>query len=184
MKYDAYINVEICNSTHVVSYLYKYVFKSSNYVDMSIEITSTINQSLHRVNNEFAYRNNNDQFIDEIKIYHDARWIDFYEIAWRIFELKTKKIKSSIDRLQVHKKNQQRVLINFESGLIVESFQNNEKFRRTTLIEYFKMNRRAQNAKKRDEPSLFEHDDITKDLKEYYYHDIFIYFVWNKQKKI
>ena len=43
MKYDAYINVEICNSTHIMSYLYKYVFKNSNYVDMSIEIILIIN---------------------------------------------------------------------------------------------------------------------------------------------
>ena len=77
----------------------------------------------------------------------------------------------------MYEKNQQRVLINFEDDLIVESFQNNEKFRRITLIEYFKMNRRAQNIEKKDELFFFEHDDITKDFREYSYHDIFIYFV-------
>ena len=91
--------------------------------------------------------------------------------------MKTREIKSSIDRLQIYKKNQQRVLINLESNLTVEFFQNNEKLRRTTLTEYFKINRRAQNAKKKDKSLLFEHNDITKNFKKYYYHDIFIYFV-------
>ena len=77
----------------------------------------------------------------------------------------------------MHKKNQQRVLINSESNLTTEFLQNNEKLRRITLIEYFKINRRAQNAKKKDKPPLFEYNDITKNLKEYYYHDISIYFV-------
>ena len=73
LKYDAHINVEICTSIKFVTYLYKYIFKDSNHVDVSMTIITIVNEFVRQVNHETIYRNDNDQFIDEIKIYHDVR---------------------------------------------------------------------------------------------------------------
>ena len=73
LKYETHINVEICTSIKLVTYLYKYVFKRSNHVDVSIEMTSIVNESMRRVNYERAHRNDIIEFVDEIKIYHDVK---------------------------------------------------------------------------------------------------------------
>ena len=36
-------------------------------------IITIVNEFVRQVNHETIYRNDNDQFIDEIKIYHDVR---------------------------------------------------------------------------------------------------------------
>ena len=184
LKYETHINVEICTSIKFVTYLYKYVFKKSNHVDVSIEITLIVNESMRRINHERAHRNDIVEFVDEIKIYHDVKWMSFCEIAWRILELKIEKIKLSINRFQIHLKNQQRLLINSNDSIIVEIFQINEKFRQITLIEYFKMNKRAQQMKKQNNFSFYEHNIVVRDLKNYFYHDILEHFVWDKREKI
>ena len=73
LKYEAHVNVEICTSIKLVTYLYKYVFKKSNHVNVSIKMTSIVNESIHRVNHESTHRNDIVEFVDEIKIYHDAK---------------------------------------------------------------------------------------------------------------
>ena len=73
LKYEVHINVEICTSIKLVTYLYKYVFKRSNHVDVSIEMISIVNESMRRVNHERTHRNDIVEFVDEIKIYHDAK---------------------------------------------------------------------------------------------------------------
>src|SRR5437764_7768064 len=61
-KYDCHINVEICSSIRSVKYLYKYVYKGSDRVIISIE-------------------NSN----DEITNYINARYVSASEACWRLF---------------------------------------------------------------------------------------------------
>src|SRR5436305_4861474 len=62
-KYDCHINVEVCSSICSVKYLYKYVYKGSDHVIISIE-------------------NSND---DEITNYINARYVSASEACWRLF---------------------------------------------------------------------------------------------------
>ena len=110
--------------------------------------------------------------------------MSFCEIAWKILKLRIEKFKLSINRFQIHLKNQQRLLINLNDSIIVETFQINEKFRQITLIEYFKMNKRAQQTKKQNNFSFYEHNVVVKNFKNYFYHDILEHFVWDKREKI
>ena len=111
-KYETHINVEICINAKLVKYLYKYIFKKNDYVDVFFNITT------RRINELRANRQDNEKFVDEIKIFHDARWIEFCETAWRIFDLSFDKIKFAIIRFQLHLKNRNRIVINFNDKKI------------------------------------------------------------------
>ena len=152
LKYGAHVNVEVCTSAKSVAYLYKYVFKGSDHADVSIEVTPAVNEPVRRVNHEPAHRNDIAETVDEVKVYHDARWVGSCEAAWRILGLKTGEIKPPVGRLQVHLKDLQRLLIDPAGPITAETLQTSEKFRQTTLTEYFKMNRRAQQAEEQGNP--------------------------------
>ena len=62
LKFNVYINVEICTSIKFIVYLYKYVFKNSNFVNVEIIITKKINR--------FVHANNSISIVDECITYH------------------------------------------------------------------------------------------------------------------
>jgi len=62
-KYNAHINVEICNSLLAIKYLYKYVYKGHD------RATVTFSQNINRANNQTTSPN---EILDEIKMYLDA----------------------------------------------------------------------------------------------------------------
>ena len=88
-----------------------------------------------------------------------------------------KKIKFSVVRLQIHLKNQQRILFDFIDAVTTSQSQNNEKFRQIILTEYFKMNRRVQDVENVDLSSSYEHLNLNKNFKQYTYSDISKHFV-------
>lgn len=183
LKYEAHINVEACTSAKPVSYLYKYIFKGSDHADISVEVTTAVNEPVRRVNHEPVHCNDNDRAVDEVKIYHDARWVGSCEAAWRIMGLKTGEIKPPVGRLQVHLEHQQRILIDPEGAMDLETLQNNEKLRQTTLTEYFKVNKLAKEAAEEGRPPPFEEDGIVAHPRRHLYHDIPTYFTWNRKLK-
>ena len=88
-----------------------------------------------------------------------------------------KKIKSSVARLQIYVKNQQQILFDFNVDITSFQLQNNEKFRQTTLTEYFKMNRIVKDVENANLSLSYEHLNINKNYKNYIYQNIFKYFV-------
>ena len=75
-KYNAHINIEICNSILAIKYLYKYVYKDHD------RATVTLSQA----NNN--HLSGEAEPIDEIKMYLDARYVSASESIWRIFHYK------------------------------------------------------------------------------------------------
>ncbi len=63
IKYDAHINVEVCNNIHAVKYLFKYVYKGHDCATVEIS----------RQNDNATERNVVDT--DEIKKYFDCRYV-------------------------------------------------------------------------------------------------------------
>ena len=175
-KYQTHLNVEICTSIKSMTYLYKYVFKDFDHVNVSSIL-------IRKINDERAHRNDNREIVNEIQIYHDVRWVDFCETIWRIFQLLMKEIKFSVARLQIHLKNQQRILFDFIDDVTMFQLQNNEKLRQIILIEYFKMNRRVQDVENVDLSSSYEHLNLSKDFRHYTYSDISKHFVWKTREK-
>ncbi|XP_074304947.1 uncharacterized protein LOC141639801 [Silene latifolia] len=86
LKYRAHINVEWCNQSKAIKYLFKYINKGSDRVTM-----------------QSSYRRRNDQFpeqVDEIKRYYDCRYLSACEAVWRIFAFDIHYRTPAVERLQ------------------------------------------------------------------------------------
>ena len=101
-KYNAHINVEICNSILAIKYLYKYVYKGHDRATVTL---SQINNHPISVASET---------IDEIKMYLDARYVSASESIWRIFHYRLHNHTSNVQRLAIHLPDQQS--ITFQDG--------------------------------------------------------------------
>ncbi|GAU38772.1 hypothetical protein TSUD_279250 [Trifolium subterraneum] len=92
LKYNAHINVEWCNQSRSIKYLFKYVNKGHDRVTIG-----------------FYTGANHDRF-DEIKMYYDCRYLSACETAWRIFAFDINYRVPSVDRLTFHLENEQCVI--------------------------------------------------------------------------
>jgi hypothetical protein len=92
-KYSAHINVEWCNKTNMIKYLFKYINKGNDRVKVYFEITArTSNAS---PGPEMAPPN-------EIQEYIDARYLSVCEAIWHLLEIDIHYRTPSIERLHVH----------------------------------------------------------------------------------
>ncbi|XP_057450048.1 uncharacterized protein LOC130741224 isoform X4 [Lotus japonicus] len=71
MKYQAHINIEYCNKSNCIKYLFKYINKGVDRVTMSMSVTQSSNEET--------------TVVDEIKQYHDCRYLSPCEAVWRTF---------------------------------------------------------------------------------------------------
>jgi len=73
-KYDAHINIEVCNNIRAIKYLFKYIYKGHDCAIIEIS---------HQSDNAIK---GNVVKIDEIKKYLDYHCVSALEAAWRIFK--------------------------------------------------------------------------------------------------
>jgi hypothetical protein len=73
-KYDAHINVKVCNKIRAVKYLFKYVYKGHDRATVEIS---------HQSDNATE---GNVVEVDEIKKYLDCRYVSASEATWHIFK--------------------------------------------------------------------------------------------------
>ncbi|XP_057444727.1 uncharacterized protein LOC130736971 [Lotus japonicus] len=111
MKYQAHINIEYCNKSNSIKYLFKYVHKGVDRVTMSMS----------------AGKNNHDQKaeVDEIKQYFDCRYLSPCEAAWRIFKFEIHHKWPHVQKLTYHLPRKQVVLFK-ENQSIEEVLKKNE----------------------------------------------------------
>ncbi|XP_019149843.1 PREDICTED: uncharacterized protein LOC109146643 [Ipomoea nil] len=93
MKYKAHINVEWCNQSRSIKYLFKYVNKGNDRVTAEF-YNSGVEESTGKI-------------VDEIKMYYDYRYISPPEAAWRIFGFDIQFRNPSVERLSFHLPNEQ-----------------------------------------------------------------------------
>ncbi|XP_050875738.1 uncharacterized protein LOC127079401 [Lathyrus oleraceus] len=86
MKYEAHINMEWCNQSTSIKYLFKYVNKGFDRIPVVIVPNNT----------------GQDGNIDEIKQYLDCRYVSPSEAYWRIFSYSIHGRKPVVDRLYFH----------------------------------------------------------------------------------
>jgi hypothetical protein len=92
-KYDAHINVEVCNNIRAVKYLFKYVYKGHDRATVQIS----------RQSNNATEGNVVD--IDEIKKYLDCRYVSASETMWHIFKFDMHERFPTVECLQYHLPN-------------------------------------------------------------------------------
>ncbi|XP_074298193.1 uncharacterized protein LOC141629017 [Silene latifolia] len=96
LKYRAHINVEWCNQSRFIKYLFKYINKGSDRVTMQSSYT--------RRNEEDPGR------FDEIKRFYDCRYLSACEAAWRIFGFDIHYRTPAVERLQYHLPDEQPIV--------------------------------------------------------------------------
>jgi hypothetical protein len=89
VKYQAHINVEWCNKSRSIKYLFKYIHKGDDKAMAKL----------------IATQNN-----DEIQMYLDARYLSAGEASWRILGFELQHREPSVQRLQFHLQNEQVVV--------------------------------------------------------------------------
>jgi hypothetical protein len=125
-KYDAHINVEVCNNIRVVKYLFKYVYKGHDRATIEISCQS-----------DNATEGNVVE-ADEIKKYFDYHYVSGSEATWHIFKFDMHERFPPVERLQYHLPNQQMVL--FDDDDNVQEMVARPTISKMMLMEWFKTN--------------------------------------------
>ncbi|XP_075103803.1 uncharacterized protein LOC107767153 [Nicotiana tabacum] len=94
-KYGAHINVEWCNQSRSIKYLFKYINKGND------RVTAVFSQSVQEEDSSN---------IDKINMYYDCRYISPCEAAWRIFKFPIHHKEPPVERLSFHLPNEQNVI--------------------------------------------------------------------------
>jgi hypothetical protein len=134
-KYDAHINIKVCNNIRVVKYLFKYVYKRHDRATVEIS---------HQSDNATE---GNVVEVDEIKKYLECCYVSASKAAWRIFKLNMHEQFPTVEHLQYHLPNQQMVL--FDDDDDVQEVATQSAISRTMLIEWFKTNQESEVARSR-----------------------------------
>jgi len=122
LKYGAHINLEACMSIKSVKYLYKYVYKGYDCIQLEFE---------EKVDH------------NEIHTFVDARIVSAPETAWRLFEFPMHHQSHTIVWLAVHLPDQQKIYFQHgeeELGVHKASCQD------THLTAWFKLNQSDPDA--------------------------------------
>ena len=144
-KYNCHINVEICTSVRAVKYLYKYVYKG--YDKAHVRVTRA---GRHEADGE------QDQNVDEIQRYIDARYVSMSEgvscitsfdythadacpAVWRLLAFSMNGMRPAVTRLALHEP--ENALFFFDDGDDAAELARRGQ-PRTTLTEFFAFNRR------------------------------------------
>lgn len=120
MKYQAHINIEVCNKSNCIKYLFKYVNKGPDRVTVSL--------SAH-----------GEDDVDEIKQYYDCRYLSPCESVWRIFAFDIHHRWPPVQRLNFHLPKQQNIVFNDYESLDNVVHRNMEK--KTIFLAWMDANR-------------------------------------------
>ncbi|XP_035844154.1 uncharacterized protein LOC110932497 [Helianthus annuus] len=138
-KYQCHINVEWCNQTGSIKYLFKYINKGPDRVIASVyESTSTTNvnpQNKEMTNNENL---SNETEVDEVKAYFDCRYISACEAAWRIFKFDIHYRHPSVEILPFHCEDGQAIVYDDNSNLC--DVVSNPTVKKSMFTEWMKCN--------------------------------------------
>ena len=92
VKYQAHINVEVCNRSLSIKYLFKYINKGDDQATILIEN-------------------------DEIKRYLECTYITGNDACWRIFQFEMHFRDPCVERLPFHLENEQQVIFSDSTDL-------------------------------------------------------------------
>ncbi|XP_057426443.1 uncharacterized protein LOC130719859 [Lotus japonicus] len=135
MRYQAHINVEYCNKSNAIKYLFKYINKGADRAMLEISQKDNYAQAKEPV--------------DEVKQYYDCRYLSSCEAAWRTFGFTIHKRWPSVQKLNFHLPNEYLVYYNDDedvgdvleksgtkSTMFMAWFAANEKYREGQDLTY------------------------------------------------
>ncbi|KAM0915483.1 hypothetical protein ACQ4PT_010818 [Festuca glaucescens] len=131
-KFQAHINVEWCNKTKLLKYLFKYLAKGH---DMARARFHSMYQS---TGSESIGRNEIDEYVK-------CRYLSACEACWRMFAFDIHVRAPSVERLVVHLENMNRIIYSQDDNL-ADVVRNPSKYK-TMLTEWFVANQRYTDAR-------------------------------------
>ncbi|XP_045797724.1 uncharacterized protein LOC123891897 [Trifolium pratense] len=140
MKYQAHVNIEICNKSNCIKYLFKYITKG---VD---RVTATL-------------QSGGEDCVDEIQQFYDCRYLSPSESIWRIFSFDIHNRWPSVQRLSFHLFREQRVTFNDNSKLKNVLRKNQQK--NTMFLAWMEANKKypfGRSLSYIQYPSMFTYD--------------------------
>ncbi|XP_071704021.1 uncharacterized protein [Rutidosis leptorrhynchoides] len=154
LKYNAHINVEWCNRSRAIKYLFKYLNKGPDRAIIVIQenLTPIENSSVEKVTE-----------VDEIQNYLDCRYLSPCEAVWRMFSFDIHFSQPSVIKLSYHLPNQQAITVHDSENL--PALLHRESIKETMFTQWFELNNRDQKAR-----------NLT-------YAKIPIHYVWNQDAK-
>ncbi|KAK9665879.1 hypothetical protein RND81_14G142400 [Saponaria officinalis] len=126
LKYRAHINIEWCNQSRSIKYLFKYINKGFDRV--------TVQSTQRRRNGQ------NPEIIDEIQKYYDCRYISPCEAVWRIFGFEFHYRTPPVQRLNFHLPGEQNVVYEDDDQLDVVVHRQSTK--QTMFLAWLECNKR------------------------------------------
>ncbi|XP_058775845.1 uncharacterized protein LOC131650132 [Vicia villosa] len=151
LKYIARINMEWCNQSTSVKYLYKYINKGYDRIIVAIIMNQDGTALQHDI-------------IDEIKQYIDCRYVSLSKAAWRIHAFPIHGRKPAVERLHFHAEGQNSLFFTDVSSIttfldkpsVTESmftswFEANKKYEEARQLTYRNFASKFVNVKKRVE---------------------------------
>ncbi|XP_075663385.1 uncharacterized protein LOC142632959 [Castanea sativa] len=136
VKFQAHINVEWCNRSRSIKYLFKYITKGPDRATLILE------ENLH-IDSSTGMQHMTD--IDVVKTYLNCRYVSAIEACWRIFEFAIHHRGPAIQRLNFHNKDEQPVV--FEDTDYLNNVVNKPDIRKSKFTEWMKANALYEEAR-------------------------------------
>ncbi|XP_020080111.1 uncharacterized protein LOC109703807 [Ananas comosus] len=136
IKYQAHINVEWCNKSRLIKYLFKYINKGPDRSAVVLE------NNVHYTDGTPGKQYKN---IDEIKQYLDCRYLSAYEAIWRLFQFDIHFRHPSVERLSVHLPMMNNITYHGAQNLI--NVLNRPNVEKTMFTEWMHTNLNYNNAR-------------------------------------
>ncbi|CAH9106093.1 unnamed protein product, partial [Cuscuta epithymum] len=132
MKYGAHLNVEWCNQSRSIKYLFKYVNKGNDRVTAAFYETTN--------------KDGSEKPVDEIKLYYDCRYVSPCEAMWRILGFEIQYKNPSVERLSFHFPDEQYVYFDDEDAMT--DVVQRESVKQSMFLAWMKANEQYAEAKK------------------------------------
>ena len=155
LKYQAHINVEWCNRSKAIKYLFKYLNKGPDRATIVIQ---------ENVRNEGGLGNVQVLEVDEVKNYLNCRFLAPCEAVWRLLSYDIHYSYPSVMRLNYHLPNQNAVTLRDSENL--PALIEREGIDLTMFTDWFELNKRDTAA------------------RAYTYAEIPMHYVWHEKDKM
>ncbi|XP_019198170.1 PREDICTED: uncharacterized protein LOC109191996 [Ipomoea nil] len=131
LRYKAHINVEWCNQSRSIKYLFKYVNKGNDRVTAEF-YNSTIDE-------------NGEEVVDEINMYYDCRYVSACEAAWRLFSFEVQYRTPAVERLSFHLPDCQSIV--FADDENIDNVLGRETVGQSMFKGWFEANKKYEDAR-------------------------------------
>ena len=131
VRFQCHINLEVCNSSRSLKYLFKYCLKGHDTATMLLRKKNQASGS--------GSRSNDSRSRDEIKNYLDGRYICAAEAAWRLLGFDIHYRHPSVERLPVHNEGEKNVT--FKNSENLAAVAEKAKTRLSKLEGWFEANK-------------------------------------------